>query len=625
MILRKQKLIYIIVGIVIALIIAILGVIGLLYLKTDMFKSNEVLFSKYFMQNFDIVEILKNDVDLGVKDKLNQNRYKSEIEGKIEYTQNLGTSDENKNNPINNIKLKVNSNIDKINNYSYRDIAIENNQNNLVKMEYLNEYDFYGVRLQGIQQFVSIDTKEDDKRVENIKIYNFEKILEQIQINEILNLTEEEKQNIANTYLNIIQNKIQKERYNEQKKSLITVNNKDIQVNSYYITLTIEEYNNLITDILNTIAEDEIILSKIDLIEEKIKLISAENYETNKSLRESFVENIYQKVQEIQDNNIGNDEVRVTVFESEGKTVRTSVEKITEKIMIDLYDGSSIRLSKIKTEDVEKETFFKIEKQNETTNQNILFEYGTIENNEIVNDFKCNFMQSIEEENVIQKQFDIEISNLKNKMNLSLYENIEIVQEFLEEYTFDEENVNLNELEDEQFNMVIEILNTNIEQQLANLNSTITSEEIINILKDLGIVNSNGSVQLPKEGEISEIEKKRFNSQFEFFVSDNLTTDNVKQLINVCKDNFEEMKVLLKSGEIEDLNIEKIDGVTEDREYINNISEILVLIKTDTKNNKKEEDTIKFLDKYSENTYNVFLQYDDIGLVRLVRIQIREQ
>lgn len=625
MILRKQKLIYIIVGILIALTITILGVIGFLYLKTDVFKSNEVLFGKYFVQNFDIIEILKNDVDLGIKDRLNQNRYMSEIEGKIEYTQNVGTSDENKNNPINNIKLKINSNVDKINNYSYRDIVIENNENNLVKLEYLNEYDFYGVRLQGIQQFVSIDTKEDDKRVENIKIYNYEKMLEQIQINEILNLTEEEKQNLINTYINIMQTKIPKERYNKQKNSLITVNNKDIQVNSYYITFTIEEYNNLITDILNKIAEDEIILSKIDLIEEKIKSISPENYETNKSLRESFIDTIYQKVQEIQDNNIGNDEVRVTVFESGGKTVRTSVEKIAEKTMIDLYDGASIRLSKIETQDIEKETFLKIEKQNETTNQNILFEYGTIENNEIVNNFKCNYMQSIEEENVVQKQFDIEISNLKNKMNLSLYENIEIVQEFLEEYTFDEENVNLNELEDEQFNMVIEILNTNIEQQLANLNSTITLEEISNILKDLGIVNPNGSVQLPTEGEISEIEKKRFNSQFEFFVSDNLTTDNVKQLINVCKDNFEEMKVLFKTGEIEDLNIEKIDNITEDREYINNISEILVLIKSDTKNTKKEEDTIKFLDKYSQNTYNVFLQYDDIGLVRLVRIQIREQ
>lgn len=625
MILRTQRLIYMIVGVVSALFVVILGIIVFLNLNTDIFESNEDLFIKYFAQNFDIIEILKNEDNLGMKNILSQNKYISNLEGQIEYTENIGTSDENKNNSINNITVKINSNVDKINEYSYRNIEVNDKENNLIKLEYLNEQDIYGVRLEGIQQFVSIDATDGSERFEKIPILNIKNILSQIQLNEIFNFSEEEKQNFKNSYIEIIQAKTSKEKYQKQKKSLITVNNKDIQVNSYYMTITIEEYNNLITDILNKIAEDEFILSKIDLIEEKIKEISLEKNETSKTLRESFVDSIYEKVQEIQDNNIGNDEVRVTVFESEGKTVRTSVEKITEKIMIDLYNDSSVRLSRIETQDVEKETFVKLEKQKEATNNNILFEYGTIENNEIANNFKCNYMQSIEQENIIQKQFNIEISNLKNKMNLSLYENIEVVQEFFEEFTFDEENVNLNELEDEQFNMVVEILNTNIQQQLANLNSVITTEEISNILKDLGIVDPNGSIQLPTEGEISEIEKKRFNSQFEFFVSDNLSVDDVKQLINVCRNNFEEMKVLFETGEIEDLDIEKLEDDTEDREYINNISEILVFIKSNTKNTKKEEDTIKFLDKYSENTYNVFLQYDDIGLVRLVRIQIREQ
>ena len=62
-------------------------------------------------------------------------------------------------------------------------------------------------------------------------------------------------------------------------------------------------------------------------------------------------------------------------------------------------------------------------------------------------------------------------------------------------------------------------------------------EEYSDMLKNIGILNKN-EVQLPNEGEITEVEKRRFNSQFEFFASENLTTNNIKELLKTAEYNF---------------------------------------------------------------------------------------
>ena len=74
-----------------------------------------------------------------------------------------------------------------------------------------------------------------------------------------------------------------------------------MQTNAYYIEFTVEECNNLYIKILEQIAKDEIILSKVDLIEKQIKEID-EDYDGN--LRENFVKSIKDKIKEIEDKNI---------------------------------------------------------------------------------------------------------------------------------------------------------------------------------------------------------------------------------------------------------------------------------------------------------------------------------
>lgn len=613
---RKKRITIITIAIVLVIAI-IIGILAFLYIKTDAFKSNETLFAKYLVQNFDIIEVWENSKNTDIENLLDTNKYTSQIEGKIEYTENKGTSNEKQSSSVNNVGIKITSNIDKSNNYNYSDISIGTENEKLVGLEYLNEDDKYGIRLKDIQQFVSI--KKDDETQES-ELKNIEKLTENIDVQSIIKFSDEEKQTLKNTYLEIIKNNVSKEKYHKQSNSLITVNNKDMQTNAYYIEFTVEECNNLYIKILEQIAKDEIILSKVDLIEKQIKEID-EDYDGN--LRENFVKSIKDKIKEIEDKNIGNDKVKITVYEKNMKTVRTSIEKNNEKTTIDLYDGSSIKIDTVKIAETTDEQYIKIESKNDGTNLNVLVEYAKIQDNNTKNTVQFNYGQTFLN-NELNKNIELGISNEKNEAIIKISDDTNFVQEFENEITLEKDNVDLDELDEEQSNAINGILTENVQSQLSNLLAVVNLNDYVSMLQNLGLMNKT-SIELPSDGEVTETERKRFNSQFEFFVSEGLTSDNIKELIDTAENNFEDMKVLLKNGEIQDLDLDKINSSRESSDYKKEISEILFYIKRNSNNEEKKANLLTYLEKESGNKYNVSIEYDADGLTRIIRAKIQEK
>lgn len=613
---RKKRITIITIAIVLVIAI-IIGILAFLYIKTDAFKSNETLFAKYLVQNFDIIEVWEKSKNTDIENLSDTNKYTSQIEGKIEYTENKGTSNEKQSSSVNNVGIKITSNIDKSNNYNYSDISIGTENEKLVGLEYLNEDDKYGIRLKDIQQFVSI--KKDDETQES-ELKNIEKLTENIDVQSIIKFSDEEKQTLKNTYLEIIKNNVSKEKYHKQSNSLITVNNKDMQTNAYYIEFTVEECNNLYIKILEQIAKDEIILSKVDLIEKQIKEID-EDYDGN--LRENFVKSIKDKIKEIEDKNIGNDKVKITVYEKNMKTVRTSIEKNNDKTIIDLYDSSSIKIDTVKIDETTDEQYIKIESKNDGTNLNVLVEYAKIQDNNTKNTVQFNYGQTFLN-NELNKNIELGISNEKNEAIIKISDDTNFVQEFENEITLEKDNVDLDELDEEQSNAINGILTENVQSQLSNLLAVVNLNDYVSMLQNLGLMNKT-SIELPSDGEVTETERKRFNSQFEFFVSEGLTSDNIKELIDTAENNFEDMKVLLKNGEIQDLDLDKINSSRESSDYKKEISEILLYIKRNSNNEEKEADLLTYLEKESGNKYNVSIEYDADGLTRIIRAKIQEK
>ena len=393
-----------------------------------------------------------------------------------------------------------------------------------------------------------------------------------------------------------------------------------MQTNAYYIEFTVEECNNLYIKILEQIAKDEIILSKVDLIEKQIKEID-EDYDGN--LRENFVKSIKDKIKEIEDKNIGNDKVKITVYEKNMKTVRTSIEKNNEKTTIDLYDGSSIKIDTVKIAETTDEQYIKIESKNDGTNLNVLVEYAKIQDNNTKNTVQFNYGQTFLN-NELNKNIELGISNEKNEAIIKISDDTNFVQEFENEITLEKDNVDLDELDEEQSNAINGILTENVQSQLSNLLAVVNLNDYVSMLQNLGLMNKT-SIELPSDGEVTETERKRFNSQFEFFVSEGLTSDNIKELIDTAENNFEDMKVLLKNGEIQDLDLDKINSSRESSDYKKEISEILLYIKRNSNNEEKEADLLTYLEKESGNKYNVSIEYDADGLTRIIRAKIQEK
>ncbi len=607
---------------IILIVSVILGILIFLYTKTDIFQSKDILFAKYFMQNFNAIEILENEDELGIKNALEDNKYESKIAGKIQYIENIGTSGENKNNKINNIGVEIKSNIDQKNKYDYKNISIKNEDEDLVKLEYLKQDEDYGIRLKGIQQFVIPEDNEDNEKNQILKqfgIENLEEISLNIDIASIFTFTKEEKETLMNTYTELIQKNVSKDKYFKQSNSLITINNQDVYANAYSLRLTVEEYNNLYIKILEQITTDEIILSKIDLIESKIE----ELRNNDESLREIFINEINDKIYKIKSNNIGNEKVEITVYESNKKTVRTSIEKTTNKIIIDLYNNS-IKIDNIKLGQNINEQFIKIEKEKNQTQSNILVEFEKIQNNEVTNDIKIQYKQSKENDQIL-KDMEIKIINEKYEATLNVNNEILLMQEFEEQITLDTDIVKLKDLPKESKEVIIQILTENIQGQINDLFSIVSIEEYMTILKNLEIIKRN-TVQLPNEIQVTDIERKRFNSQFEFFQTEDLTTDNIKDLINVVENNFKDIQVVLKNGDIEDFDIKKIEKDNKEAtDYKKNISEIQLIIKQDSNNKEKQEEILEFLEKNSSNKYTISIDYNEEGLVEIVKMRIQEK
>ena len=95
--------------------------------------------------------------------------------------------------------------------------------------------------------------------------------------------------------------------------------------------------------------------------------------------------------------------------------------------------------------------------------------------------------------------------------------------------------------------------------------------------------------------------------------------------MQIVKNNFNDMKVILKTGEVEDLDLELLNSNGEEsNNYKKNISEIVISIKQNSQNEDKLNDITEYLEIDKNNKYTVSLQYNDNGLVGLIRIKVQE-
>ena len=552
---RSSRKILMIVIIIIVVLAIVGAVLGYLYIKTDFLKSNKELFGKYIMQDIQkIQQMTQSNIYQTYKDIKNQNMYEMNTDINISYSEGGEIS-----NPFNG--LTFNFKEQKDNGYSYRNAKILYQDESYFEIEGIKDEDLYGIRFPNeIKQYLSIRNTDNAQYLEEVGIN--EKILVEIMqildnnnllINEIF--TEDEIKTLANKYFNIIKEGIENASFSNQKNVLITLNNNTIKANSYTATLQPNQVQEIINQLLGNIENDEIILNKID----EIGLD-----------KEKFINQIDEYLE-----NLGIDQqlptVKITVYSKDGETLRTVIEYGVEKVTIENSIDNNVQklnIQKIVLNDNEqKEQTIEIQKAQENSNENY--------------NIKLNIVNGTQQENI---EFNIQMQNnndyIETITNIKYIEeitNIEITlnntvnTEITESTQLDEtNNIILTDLDDATRENVLNIVKTAIPERI-----TSRIQEIIEKLKVQEYINQlvTPKEELPQEEEpieetenssgeqMSQVDINRFNAKFEFYTGNEVSSGNVKTLLDIAKSHLNSVEIS-ENGEIK-LIIEKDKENTE--------------------------------------------------------------
>lgn len=601
---KKRRTIQIL--IIIVIIAIIVGAFLGLYYTTDMFKSNKTLFTKYAGQLLDNLEVITNEANMAeMEEILHNNKLVSDSTAMIQYSE-----DGNTDAPINNVQINVASQEEETAGYVYRDITMTQNDETLAGLEYIEDEDISGVRLNGIRQYLSTDIQNDNKISQINSLVN-------LKIKDLIGFTSEEINTLEDKYLQIIMNDIDSATYTKQSNVNLEIDGQTYTTNGYTVTITKEQFNNIYIKILESLKEDEIVLSKIENIDNQINTYYniIESNETS-NIRQEFIDKIETKITKIQNTNIGNNQRTITVYESNGVAISLAIDTEENFAGLDVVNINGKNFINIlgneKIEEDEKENSFdlKLEKTAQTNDEEIKITYNIVEEGkETTNEFKTNRKM---ENSQVTSNIEITRNVNNNQVAISIEKNTEVVNNFeeKEELVENENNILLENLTDEQKESVKNTLTQNVTEQINRVLQVVSWDSVKNMLVNIDIIKAEAE-NIENEG-ITEAERNRFNSDFELFEGENITKERVIELMNIAKESLEDIRIT-QYKEQNNSSDERIPA------------EYRLVIRGNTENATLAEQFVSYIEEGNDNNFSVRLEYDEeTGLVNNVYITIME-
>ena len=538
---KKRRAILISVILVILLITATICTV--LYATTDMFKSNDVLFEKYARQLLENVDDILNEEHMAeMEGVLNNNKLTSETTATISYNENGDTS-----HPINNIQMNILGEEEKATDYNYKGITVTQNDETVVGAEYIEDGNIAGVRLNGIRQYVSTDIDNEDEN----EIYNLYELIH-TDIPGLIGLNSDEWNTLKEKYVGIIWGNIANANFSKQKGMTLEINGVQYNTNVYSMTITKEQFNNICIQVLEELEKDEIILSKIEAIDNKID--EYHNFiqdEKTSNIKQDFIDEISNTIQKIQNFNIGNDERTISVFESNGVAISLSIDTEKDFVGLDVINGEGSNFinllgeEKIEEEKEEEENSFdfKIEKNAATNDETIHIQYNVVEEGEETTS-EYNITRKMENSN-IDSNIYVSRSVGQNTLEITAETKTNTVNEFKEneELVENENNIIIENLSDEQKENVRNNVVENITNQINSFLQQVPIEKINQILINVNLMEEELDDLSGEEGNVTEVEKNRFNSTFELFVGEHITKERVEELIDIAKEDLGDVRI----------------------------------------------------------------------------------
>ena len=304
---RNQKKVIIFITIIF-FVIALTAIF--LYFKTDLFVSNKKLFLRY-LSNTEFVDknILEKYKNLNYN--ISNSNYSSS--GEVEYsivTKDNETSIDNVNKLFN---VKYNMLKNRNFNQDYADFTVNSDNEDVLTVRYLRDNNIHGIKIENVlRKYIAIENTNLKEFFTKLGAKNSTYVPNKISIadlKEIITLDDVQKDRIKNTYLNILIDNIDNNKFIKSKdKSNVTI---------ISVSLTEKEVANILVKELEILKNDN---ESLNLIINKAKNV---DYNLNIDSLRTYIQ---EQIDDINNSKNTNEEfIKVSIAEYNKKTVKLDV------------------------------------------------------------------------------------------------------------------------------------------------------------------------------------------------------------------------------------------------------------------------------------------------------------
>ncbi len=535
---KKNKILLI--SIIILLVIILIAGIAYAFIATDLFKNNKNLFFKYSTSIFNSQNGIVNNKLIEYLDKKKNTPY----ENNGTYTMNIG-ADEDTPSSLNKYNITFSGQVDNKNSKMKQDINLNYSESVFFPLQFIKNNTIIGLQTKFVgNKFLAVDTQKTDNIFENTEISSAEDSLigiEKIQEIKNVELTDEDKERIKNTYIDILKNELKEEKFSKVNEN---------EANGYRLTLTGEELKNVVTKIFEKLKDDQ---STLDKINEYLKIV--------KNSAKITPNNLEDYIKELESETTFNEEkIELTVYTKRRKVVRLVLATNNYKIDFEKVENAG---------DIKYQIALESNEDNKTAK---IY-------------FNCNF-SGISSMQTINEQYVIGIETEEEKYKYQINDNINFVESSNIEDFNEENSIILTDFDNKQIsdflNKVIERIQIVNKEQMEEVGLEENSNPFIDgiLAPILSIQNQSSSLSRMRDeaNQVNEEEITNFNKKYELYEATKQSHQTIKGLLSTIQLNNEEaedddkkIKEINFNGKEYDSSEQNIafikDDVKDDKEY----------------------------------------------------------
>lgn len=505
---------------IIIIVIIILAGVGILVFATDIFKSDKEMFFKYMA---DIGDSKKGFIDDGLKqyfEKKNNTPYNDEGE----FSVNISSDNEQKKfENVNNFNISFSGQVDTANSKAAQNISLNYSNDVKFPINYKQIENKIGLQTKYVgSKFVAIETEKLNKFSEDLDdVESYGETVDKLQKMGKVELTEDEKSHIKDTYITVINQQLEKDKFSKVKES---------DMSGYKLSLTGTDLQNVLVKLLETLKNDQ---TTVDKLNEYLKI-----QKNSAKITASQIDDAIKSIKD--DTDFSDKNFEIAVYQKNRDVC---------KLVIETTEGT-----------------IAIEKKIEGNQQNIVVSYEMKEDKKSKISFSANFenlesLQNIKEnyelimslpevaESSTTTDVDSEVVEYKFSNDVNFTDSATV-----EDFSSDN-SLMLTDYDSDQvssfLNAVVERISEVNEQQMGQLGLEASENPIVNIIPSIGLYLGNMNVLNQVNSNMSEAEINNFNQKFEAYESTNLKGVTVKGLLSTISLNNQSEET---SNEIKEIN-----------------------------------------------------------------------